>query len=233
MPGNINARLSTNIFIHAKQKKMTDKKARSLQRVLEIAAQTFVRQPFESVSVGAIAEAAHCSTATIYDIYRSKQELFLAAISHALYECRSPHIVETSSEVSLRNLFLYAEARTRFLSSPEYRNIRRAVKSQAYLTEPLEREFASQQHELVMSDLLPEVKACCTAGLLRALPPESIARNIAAGVFYEATVHEVIQGGGTPIKFDDVIRFIFAPLVSPEGEKQLASFLQQFNETTD
>lgn len=208
---------------------MTDKKARSLQRVLEIAAQTFVRQPFESVSVGAIAEAAHCSTATIYDIYRSKQELFLAAISHALYECRSPHIVESSNEVSLRNLFLYAEARTRFLTSPEYRNVRRAVKSQAYLTAPLEREFASQQHELVMADLLPEVVACCEAGLLRQLPPEIVARTIAACVFYESTVHEVILGEETPIRFDDVIRFIFTPLVSAEGEKQLSAFLEQFS----
>ncbi|MDB6060619.1 MAG: TetR/AcrR family transcriptional regulator [Verrucomicrobiaceae bacterium] len=206
---------------------MTDKKARSLQRVLEIAAQTFVQQPFESVSVGAIAEAAHCSTATIYDIYRSKQELFLAAISHALYEYRSPHIVEKGNEISLRNLFLYAEARTRFLSSPEYRNIRRAVKSQAYLTAPLEREFASQQHDLVMADLMPEVISCCEADLLRPLPPKIITRNIAAGVFYAATVHEVMLGGEEPIKFDEVIRFIFTPLVSPQGERQLADFLLQ------
>lgn len=206
---------------------MTDKKARSLQRVLEIAAQTFVQQPFENVSVGAIAEAAHCSTATIYDIYRSKQELFLAAISHALYECRAPHIEGAGNEVSLRNLFLYTEARTRFLLSPEYRSVRRALKSQTYLTTPLEREFAAQQHERVHADLLPEVVACCEAGLLRPIPAENIVRNITAGVFYESTVHEVILDEETPIKFDEVVRYIFTPLVSEQGEQQLQAFLQQ------
>ena len=209
--------------------KMTDKKARSLQRVLEIAAQTFVQQPFESVSVGAIAEAAHCSTATIYDIYRSKQELFLAAISHALYECHTPQLEGGGAQTSLRNLFLYAEARTRFLSSQEYRNVRRALKSQAYLTAPLEREFASQQHELVRADLLPEVNACIEANLLRTLSPDLIVRNIAAGVLYESTVHELIDGEQAPIDFAQIIQYIFLPLVTELGEKQLHAFLDQIS----
>lgn len=205
---------------------MTDKKARSLQRVLEIAAQTFVQQPYENVSVGAIAEAAHCSTATIYDIYRSKQELFLAAISHALYECRTPHFEGSGNRESLRNLFLYAEARTRFLSSENYRSVRRALSSQAYLTAPLQREFASQQHEMVRADLLPEVIACCEAGLLRPIPAEIVVRNIVAGVVYEASVHEVLQDDEAPIEFDGVIHYIFIPLVTERGEKQLRDYLQ-------
>jgi AcrR family transcriptional regulator len=206
---------------------MTDKKAKSLQRVLEIAAQTFVQQPYENVSVGAIAEAAHCSTATIYDIYRSKQELFLAAISHALYECHTPHLEGVGNDVSLRNLFLYTEARTRFLSSPEYRSVRRALKSQTHLTAPLEREFASQQHELVKADLLPEVIACSEAGLLRPIRAENIVRNITAGVVYESTVHEMILGEETPLAVGEAISFIFTPLVTAEGETQLLAYLQQ------
>lgn len=206
---------------------MTDKKAKSLQRVLEIAAQTFVRQPYENVSVGAIAEAAHCSTATIYDIYRSKQELFLAAISHALYECRTPHLQDSGAEPSLRNLFLYAEARTRFLSSEEYRKVRRALKSQDYLTEPLQREFAAQQHELVRADLLPEVAACIDAALLRTLPPDVIVRNIVAGIVYESTVHELIQGEQAPIDFAEIIHYIFLPLVTAQGERQLREHMAQ------
>ncbi|MDB6061730.1 MAG: TetR/AcrR family transcriptional regulator [Verrucomicrobiaceae bacterium] len=208
---------------------MTDKKVHSLQRVLKMAAEAFAQLPFENVSVGAIAEAAHCSTATIYDIYGSKQQLFLAAISHACCECNSPRILLTCKEVSLRNLFLYAEARMRFRSGLEYSNLRRAVKSQAYLTASLARKFALQQHALVMANLVPEVVACGTAGLLRPLPAEMIARTIAAGIFYESNVHEVMLGEKVPINFAAVIEFVFTPLVSPQGHIQLAFFLQHFD----
>lgn len=124
-------------------------------------------------------------------------------------------------------MFLYAEARTRFLSSDEYRNLRRALKSQAYLTASLEREFAAQQHELVRADLSPEVVACCEAGLLRPISTEIIVRNIVAGILYESTVHEVILGEEAPLKVADVIKYIFVPLLTEKGEQQLREYLQQ------
>lgn len=63
---------------------MTDKKRFSIERVKEIAAEEFARQPLENVSMSDIAAKAHCSTATIYQVFGSKQQLYRIAVQTSL-----------------------------------------------------------------------------------------------------------------------------------------------------
>jgi AcrR family transcriptional regulator len=55
---------------------MTDKKAVSLGRVIEIAGEEFSQSRYEDVSVAKITQRARCSTSTIYDVCGGKVELF-------------------------------------------------------------------------------------------------------------------------------------------------------------
>jgi AcrR family transcriptional regulator len=99
-------------------------KTKTLQRLLETAADLFLEQGFDNVSVAAIAKAAHCSTATVYDIYGNKEGLFAEAISLAL----TPTLIEWNAETSgFLALLQYTHERIIELSTVRVRRLVRAV----------------------------------------------------------------------------------------------------------
>lgn len=206
---------------------VNDRKARSLERVLDIAAQTFSRRPFDLVSVIDIAEAAHCSTATIYEAYVNKENLFLEAMSRTLKTKGAPRFNPVDAPPSLDTILTYTEARARYLAGPDQRGVSRTLSARPHMMKSLVGDVMTTEHDYVESVLLAEVRAGLAAGLLRRLDPEVIVYNIMAGAVYEPVVYGLMFGDDTPVAFTELVRKVFEPLVSPAGRRQLQAYLSR------
>ena len=107
-------------------------KIHSLERLLEIAADEFCRRRYEDVSVAEISKLAHCSTATIYDVYCSKDELFRCAMLSRL-ERNWPAVPSLDEGPALLGLLRYFENRLRLLASAPGRRLTAAIAAQRAL----------------------------------------------------------------------------------------------------
>jgi AcrR family transcriptional regulator len=202
---------------------MSDKKVRSLQRVIEIAAQAFASRKFNEVSISEISEAAHCSTSTIYAAFGNKENLFQDAMSYLL-QTQPPAAEPTGARSSLNTLLGFAEARIRTLSSPVRRGAIRAISGQPELAEPLIDCLKSQECGLVARLIQTEIASCVEAGVLRRLDPQVIAYTIMAVTAYEPLVYGLLYGDNKSVDIMKLLRRVFTPLVTEAGEAQLRAY---------
>jgi AcrR family transcriptional regulator len=207
---------------------VTDKKIQSLQRVLDCAARIFTDRRFEAVSVNEIAALAHCSTATIYDVYGNKESLFLAAITYKLDNIVRPRIVERDGS-PLERLLAYAEARARWLAAPEQRKVTRSLLCEHERVGHLVRDDMTAQYVLTTKALSQSIRKCLAAGLLREFGEEALAHNILAGTIYEPLVFGLVYGEEAPVDFADILRKVFTPLVSDKGAFELGRYLNRMS----
>ncbi|MDB5423240.1 MAG: TetR/AcrR family transcriptional regulator [Phenylobacterium sp.] len=202
---------------------MSDKKVRSLQRVVEIAAQAFSSRKFNDVSISEISEAARCSTSTIYSTFGSKENLFLDAMSHVL-TTTAPGPTAVMGP-SLHVLLGFAEARIRALANPARRGAVRAISSQIDFALPVVEALAGQQCGQVAQLLNAEITSCIEAGILRPLEPQLVAYSVMAVTAYEPLVYGLLYGDDKTVDVMKLLRRVFLPLVSEEGRRQLNAYL--------
>jgi AcrR family transcriptional regulator len=203
---------------------MSDKKVRSLQRVIEIAAKAFASRKFNEVSISEISEEAHCSTSTIYAAFGSKENLFQDAMAHLL-QTQSPVVEQPAgSRSSLNTLLGFAEARIRTLASPVRRGAIRAISAQPELAEPLIDCLKSQECGRVTRLIQTEIAACVEAGVLRRLDTQVIAYMIMAVTAYEPLVYGLLYGDDKSVDIMRLLRKVFTPLVTEVGEMQLRAY---------
>lgn len=201
---------------------MSNKKLVSIQRALEVAAELFLQRRFEDVSIKEIAAAAHCSATTIYDIYGSKDQLFVEAIAHHNRTWHAPQISPVAGD-SLRPLLDYANARIRFLAHRRSRAAMRAVTARGRRIKEVEREVHEQQS--YFAAVIAEIKSCISSKLLRPYGADVIAYDIIAGVAFEPTIFGQLYGDETPVHVGEIIRKVFTPLVTQAGARELAAYL--------
>jgi AcrR family transcriptional regulator len=206
---------------------MTVKKAQSLQRVLESSAAVFTQRGFEAVSLTEISELAHCSTTTIYEVYGSKENLFLAAMAHTLKGYAPPGIGSGQYHNELEKLVEYAEARIRWLASPQQRQICTSLISPFAEIRHLVREDFDTKY-VVISELVASMASkCIDQRLLRPLALDVIAHGILAGTIYEPFVFPLLYGEEVQTNFRDILYKVFAPLVTPAGAAVLDKYLRE------
>jgi AcrR family transcriptional regulator len=205
---------------------MSDKKLKALQRVLDHAAKAVAEGTFHTVSVNEIAELAHCSTATIYEVYGNKENLFLAALSHTLQSMERPRFQAQESGCPLERLLSYTEARARWLAGTKQRKISRSVVAPNDRMRHLVSEDLRNEALYTVEVLSLTIQSSMNAGLLRPLEPETVVYNIMAGTIYEPLVFGLIFGEETPVHYAHMLRHVFTPLVTAKGRQVLEKFLQ-------
>ncbi|AZS19247.1 MULTISPECIES: TetR/AcrR family transcriptional regulator [unclassified Caulobacter] len=202
---------------------MSDKKVRSLQRVIEVAGEAFACRKFNDVSISEISEVARCSTSTIYAVFGNKEALFLNAMSHLL-KTTAPR-PSPEQRPSLHILLSFAEARIRALANPVRRGAVRAISSQIDLASPLIDMLAHQQCGEVARLLQAEVVHCVESGVIRPLEPHLIVYTVMAVTAYEPVVYGLLYGDEKAVDVMKLVERAFLPLVSAEGARQLATYL--------
>jgi AcrR family transcriptional regulator len=201
---------------------MTHKKAESLQRALDVAATLFTLHRFEGVSIAAIARSAHCSTTTIYDVWSSKEQLFIAAMTARLRAVEIPLPPPGGSGFEM--LLQWALQRVRTLSSPAVCDVWRAVLRQ---TELMRSEMATalQRGRAGGDQLLKEAIArSIEEGSLRPADPGAIETH-----FRAVTAHGTLLGGlmcdqSIRLSEQDTLVHLFEPLVTEQGRTLLDRF---------
>lgn len=205
---------------------MTDKKAQSLRRVLDSAA-GFLARGADDVSMREIADRAHCSTATIYAVYGTKENLLLAALCHMLERLGWPPLPNDHPGKPFEGLLAYAEARARWFARPEQRRVSRSVVSPSGPVRKAVADDMLGKYRLTTAALARVVSHCVAAKSLRALDPDAVAYGILAGTIYEPLVFGLICGEDTEVDFPTMIRKIFTPLVTAKGRRELESRIQR------
>jgi len=93
-------------------------------RVLAITAELLISKGYSAASIAEIAERARCSTATIYDMFETKERLFREALLD-LQQRESPPVLDADGpdDQALAAILDYAAARIGFLSSTRLRGM--------------------------------------------------------------------------------------------------------------
>ena len=120
-------RWNQDLFVLVGGQGMSDRKARSLASVLDIATQAFAAHRYEDVRVSAIARAARCSASTIYGAYGDKAALFVEAARHVLAVYFEPVCVRAEGENGVRGAGAVLTRYGRFLLDAKVRGVLRAV----------------------------------------------------------------------------------------------------------
>ncbi|MDB5970629.1 MAG: TetR/AcrR family transcriptional regulator [Hydrocarboniphaga sp.] len=204
---------------------MSNKKPETLQRVLEIASLLFVEHPFPEVSVITIAKLAHCSTATIYDCFGGKEQLFAAAVRHRLKECL-PYLDTLHDRQGLDALLEFTKARIEALSRPTTRAILNAISKQSEILQPaLAQQMQELQRETDDTAYLC-IRGALDEGSLRPLPVETLRYSIFAVSAYGPTLLS-LYGTQYPMSMPDAIERTFNAIVSESGKAILERYLRE------
>jgi AcrR family transcriptional regulator len=205
---------------------MSDKKVHSLERLLEIAADEFCCSRYEDVSVAHISKLAHCSTATIYDIYSSKEELFRRSMLLRL-EQSWPGVPPVGGSSALPDLLYFFENRLRQLSSKRSRSLITAVVAQrAIIGDDFTTEL-QRQRAIVDKVMARFVENAVKEGSMSAAQPHSIGYLLSAACAYESTLYGLAFGIEYKVDYVHVIRSSFEPLLTPKGLAILDAHLCQ------
>jgi AcrR family transcriptional regulator len=202
---------------------MSDKKSLSIARAIKIAAELFLKRPFEAVSVKEIAMASHCSPTTLYDVFRNKQNLFLEAVEYLNRSIDIPRIERSSEAQTLEPLLAFALARIQFLADIRTREAFRAFIA---AIEPVETAVRNCERTLgQLEEVAIEVERSIAAGLLLPHEPNIVAQHIFAGVSFEPAILGQVFRESRQFSSRDIVYRVFTLLVTPKGRTQLDKFL--------
>jgi AcrR family transcriptional regulator len=205
---------------------MTDTKGESVQRILDVAADIFVWHRLEDVSMGTIAQLAHCSTATIYQTYGSKEDLFVSAMGRRL-ERSVPSVEEPLGQIGLAALLHIVRVRIETVSTPPNRALLRALCRQPELMRKPINEIMKRVRQRFIGLLDPQIAVAIEEGLLRPLPQAVISNAIMGLSVYEASQTSLLFGNDDSASLAETLRNTFLPLVSEKGAALLDQYLRQ------
>ena len=196
---------------------MSNKKIESLARVVEAATEAFSRLPYDEVLIGDIAATARCSTATVYDAFGGKEQLY-EHVRNRLFDKRPRQtpLERSKEEPNLSYLVDYLLEVFEALTDPTI----------ALLITPAAPAspsgFKPWEHTgLDFETLTTEVSRCMNAGLLRVGDPHAVAFLMYAGISYEPMLYNLMCR--QPIELDAVaiLRSVFHPLTTALGASAL------------
>jgi len=203
---------------------MTSKKKDSLQRVLEAAATLFTSHRFEDVSIAAIASRARCSTTTIYDVWESKEKLFISAMTTRMSQLEIPLPAPAGS--CFERLMHWTVQRVRTLSSQAVCDAWHAMLQQRALmrAEMVAAVFRGRRSG---DDFLNEVIGrAVEEGSLRSLAPATIETHVRAVTTHVSLLAHLLNDPSLQLSERDTVERLFAPLVTAQGQLELTNFLE-------
>jgi len=202
---------------------MRGNKAEALSRVLDVAAELFMSRPFADVSMAEVARLAHCSTATIYNAYESKEGVFVSALSRQLDPPIAPAY---SAGKGLLGLLDYARAWLGEVCSPTSTALLRAGASHpdllCYKFQEASLEARGEMAEaldVLLSDALEQ-------GMIRPLDRSVITESFRAWIQCVPTMDRLMRPNTTPISDERLLYCLFHPLVTEAGSAVLLDYLQ-------
>jgi AcrR family transcriptional regulator len=203
---------------------MSDKKTRSLQRVVDMAVEAFRSDRLRDMSINVIAKEARCSTATIYEVFGSKWQLYRIAAKASIERGDHPRIEESTQQGSIEKLFGFCEARIVHLASHERGRGEHLLNSRADISGGDMRDYVQRQLSYIREAVEGPVRRAIDEGLLL---PFDVA----------AHVHAIISGTGfgpmvtgnyqldPDCNWQTTLRLTFAPLLTAEGQVALEAFV--------
>ena len=202
---------------------MSNKKSESLARVAEAAIEAFSRYPYDEVLVGDIAAKARCSTATVYEAFGGKDQLY-EHVRARLFDQR-PRQTPLEAPVgapSLAYLVDYLLELFETLTGPAI----------GLLTTPAAGAAASgykpwEHTGLDFAAITAEVSRCMEAGLLRRGDPHAVAFLLYAGISYEPMLYNLMCREPIALDAAAILRSIFDPLTTDRGAAALRVRLAQ------
>ena len=202
---------------------MTDKKSDSLARVVEAAIRAFSTQRFGDVRIGQIGQEAHCSTATIYDAFGSKEGLFNYVRGQLTQDLprQTPWEAALAASPLLAILDYLMEVFTA-LTSPTLSILltaQNAGEGSGY--SPF--EHSGLDFDTVMTN----VSAGMEAGLLRQGDPRACTFLLFAGISYEPMLYLAMARRRAEERLDPaaILRSIFRPLATEAGERIVEAYV--------
>lgn len=119
-----------------------DRLAAKRHRVLEAARRHFMHSGYADTGIEVVARDARVSTATLYDLFPGKTQLFHAVIEDAGADFSRRIAEVTAAEADLmERLRTFATAYARFMSDPFVRNVFRLVAAERRRFSPVARDF--------------------------------------------------------------------------------------------
>lgn len=220
-------------MVFVRRSRMAKRKTDTLHRLLDIAAEMFIAHRYEDVSVSAIARAARCSTATIYEIYGNKQGLLLSVMQERLL----PQPVTTPAGTpGLATLLQYVEARLDVVYRTGHAGLVRTALRQPEAVGEMFAKFARANRDRHEHAITALIEGALAEGTLRALPAAVIFEHIEAMAHLPA-LQILLLGVESTQPAHRILFDLFLPLVSDTGantlEQHLAARLQESRQPAD
>jgi AcrR family transcriptional regulator len=196
----------------------------ALDRLQKIAAEAFTQRSFEKVSIAQIAAKARCSTATIYEIYGSKAELYVQVRRRATLASHPPAPRRIEGLTALESLLNFAVERFLYLSNVPPTNYVVPEEVDRSQMAPATKAAVRRNNPLCGArDLVADSQA---AGLLRRGDASAVAYTICAAIGFEASSFQRVLPECAPIDMRPIIEVVFRCFVTRAGQRQLARFVR-------
>jgi TetR/AcrR family transcriptional repressor of mexJK operon len=184
-----------------KQKTSIDEKT---EAIITAARQTFLSKGFDAASMDQIALVASVSKRTVYNRFRSKEELFGAAIEET---CRHLLPVDTSEiEASLPPRdFMLALARqfVKGILTPEALSLRRIAAFEVERTPSIGKSYMEHGPQWMVNQCTPILERIAAKGSLSIKDPEAALWRL--GALITEPLHTRMLLGQTPADLDAAI----------------------------
>lgn len=201
-----------------------NRKALSLERIIQVAEDAFTKHPFEHVAISEVARRAHCSTSMIYDAFGGKEDLFRYVIGRRLPKSW-PGEPAKGDEPALVSLIKFIHRRMRILGDEDARARRRAI---ARKSEIMAQTMINDRDQLLVSlhgEIDKGIGAAIHEGSMRSNPIECVRYILCASSAYETVLLPLSYGVNRPIDYKDILRKAFTPLLTRKGVAILEDYL--------
>jgi AcrR family transcriptional regulator len=196
---------------------MSNKKVETLERVVRVAREMFLNRPYEEVSIAEIAAIAKCSSATIYEVFKSKSALFEEA---RLKELAPGWSLESRREChGLDGLISYFLGRAAYLGSRETHTL---IRSASHNHDAVQRNMPQSILERSqLGDVIAKVEHCMDAGILKRGDPQAVSYVLYAACGYEPVMYGLLFSDGNALRPTTIVRTVLSTLLTAKGRKQL------------
>ena len=201
---------------------MSRKKIDSVDRALNIAIEMLIERGFDSVSIADIAKASRCSTATLYDVFGTKEGLLSEVIERGNASWSPPILAQPrSDEMAFEALLKYLVLRIEYLNSPRSGGLLRAAiarRERGLSAFAKLNRTRDQLHNMTVA-----VEAAIRDGQLRAIDAQAMAYSILSASSFEALISTVTLGH--QVDPFGLIRTVLLPMVTDAGMEYLDDWL--------
>lgn len=209
---------------------MKNRKALSVGRVVQVAEEAFTEHLFEDVSVSEIARRAHCSTATLYDAFGSKEDLFRYVIGRRR-RVSWPVEPAADDDPALASLITFVHRRMQSLGSDQTQAMARAMVQQSAILAEEVIEGLDMLIASLHSEMERWIAAAIEEGSMRSNPIDGVRYLLCAASAYEIMLFPA-YGVRRPIDYAGLLRMAFTPLITESGKTILEGYLSRLGTET-